>query len=70
MNPSQPVPKTSEHYVAHLRIEKIERTADPNVDKGQRQRTVDEVTQIVLKADDLDKLVNRLGAHIALIEEG
>lgn len=55
------------HYVAHLKIEKVERTEDPNVDKGQRKRTIDEVTQINLSEKELSALVKKLGLLLGIV---
>lgn len=57
------------HYVAELQIRKVERTTDPHVSEGKRERTIDDVTKIVLKAGELDKLKKKLTGHIDLIEE-
>jgi hypothetical protein len=60
---------TSTHFVAELQIKKVERTIDKNVAEGKRERTLDDVTKIVIKADTLERLTEKLGAHISLVEE-
>lgn len=57
------------HYVAELQIKKVEKIVDRNRSEGKQERTLDEVTKIVLKAGDLDKLKERLAGHIELVEE-
>lgn len=57
------------HYVAELQIKKVERTVNRNTAEGKQERTLDDVTKIVLKAGDLAALTARLSAHIELIEE-
>lgn len=55
------------HYVAELQIKKVERTFDPAA--GKQDRTLDDVTKIVIKAEDLERLTTKLSAHIELVEE-
>lgn len=63
----------SEHFVAHLKIEKVERHT--NQDRGsashgsKSDRVIDEVTQITIKGKTLEALVSKLGQHIEIIEE-
>lgn len=63
----------STHYVAQLKIERVDRT-----EPAQRQihqvppepkREVSEVTLLTVKATTLDALTEKLGKHIAIIEE-
>lgn len=61
----------SEKFVAELKIEKIERTvSDDQRAKDQvHDRILDSVTRIVIKADSLERLVEKLTKHISIIEE-
>lgn len=65
---------TTERYVAELKIEKIERRTNEDrhsASSGQvSERILDSVTKIIIKADSLEKLVEKLGKHIEIIEEG
>ena len=60
-------PEKRVHYVAHLKIEKVEQTADPNVEKGKRTRLIDEVTQINLSDKQLSALVKKLGLLLGIV---
>lgn len=63
---------TSEHFVAHLKIEKVmKNSGNPNrsIESQPQARVIEEVTSITLKGKDLDTLVDKLGKHIAIIEE-
>lgn len=69
-----PDPKTTSHFVAHLKIEKVEKPESAIRDRGvpdsvRPGRVIDEVTQITIKGDTLENLVSKLGKHIAIIEE-
>ena len=59
------------HFVAHLKIEKVEK--EPRSMSGDRGKTpprvIDEVTHLTIKADTLEALTEKLGKHIAIIEE-
>lgn len=59
----------SVHYVAQLKIEKIEKPEMSSRPTQGDQRDKSEVTQLSIKADDLPTLVTKLGAHIAIISE-
>ena len=59
-------PKT--HFVASLKIEKVEKSTSP--DPGARPgRVIDETAHITLKSETLGHLIEKLGKHIAIIEE-
>lgn len=61
-------PKT--HFVANLKIEKVERQPQAVGERGNvPPRVVEELTHLTIKAEDLDTLTDKLGKHIALIEE-
>ncbi len=63
------------HYVATLKIERVEReemvavgsTSRANVE--QRDRSIQTVASINLRADELDSLTGKLIAHIGLVED-
>lgn len=62
------------HYTAVIDITKTTEPYQPKnsrgYDEGQiTDRAVDQVTKLVLRADDLETLKNRITAHTALIEE-
>lgn len=59
----------SEKFVAELKIEKIERTTYDARPGDKTERVLDSVTKIIIKADTLDKLVEKLGKHIEIIAE-
>lgn len=59
---------TDVHYVAQLKIERIEKSPSTLTQK-QSDRSKTEVTQLSISADDLPTLTRKLGAHIAIIEE-
>jgi hypothetical protein len=71
---------TTHHYVAELNIKKVERTEpdrQPTMRGGQipdaqprTDRVVDDLAKVVIKADSLEKLIERIGRHITIIEEG
>lgn len=58
----------SVHYVASLKIEKVDKDQRPLGQNGPKRDTT-EVTQMVIKGDTLESLIRKLGAHIAIIEE-
>lgn len=56
-------------YLAELKIERIERPVrGTGPQPPKRERT--EVTKLIVKANTLSRLVDRLGKHIEIIEEG
>lgn len=60
----------SEHYFAHLKIEKIERTVtrgQATSQNGKGSRVIDEVTQLGIRADSIEELASKLRAHLAII---
>ena len=57
------------HFVATLKIEKIDRPEPPRQQPHDMKRQIEEVTQLTIKADTLEGLTRKLGAHIAIIEE-
>ncbi len=67
----------AEHYTAVVEITKTTHTpapADPSSRRFQSsppesRREVVEVARVVLRAESLERLRDRLGAHVALIEE-
>lgn len=64
----------NEHFVAHLKIERVERTAGssagtPGQQMSKLERAMDEVTQMTVKAPTLAGLVVKLRAHIAIIAD-
>lgn len=63
----------TERYVAELKIEKIERTTNQDRQSASHgsvsDRVLDSVTKIIIKADTLERLVDKLGKHIEIIEE-
>lgn len=57
----------TEHYVARLTLEKVERTVDKNVHNGRQDRVVDEVTTLTIKEKDLSVLITKLGLHLEIV---
>lgn len=62
------------HYTAVIDITKTTEPYQPKNDRGYPEghmtdRSVDQVTKLVLRADDLEALKTRITAHTALIEE-
>ena len=64
--PRDTEPKT--HFVASLKIEKVERNTNPDP-SARPGRVIDEVTHITLKSESLDKLKEKIAGHVALVEE-
>ena len=68
---------TRSHFVAHLKIERIEREEPPTPSRPYQQnelrpeskREVAEVTSIIIKAEELNKLQQKLIKHIDLVED-
>lgn len=61
--------ETTTHFVATLDVQRVERTPDPSTSNGQKTRTIDEVTKIVVKAPTLMELKSRLRAYVNLIHD-
>ena len=62
----------STHFVAQLKVEKIERPDRGTVHRAPDQmpdRDKTEVTQLTIKADTLPELITKLGKHIEIISE-
>lgn len=56
----------STHYVAHLKIERVDvRETRPEGNK----RDVSEVTQLTIKGNSLKSLTEKLHKHVEIIEE-
>ena len=58
--------EVSTHYVAHLKIEKVE-VRDTRAEANKRD--ISEVTQMTIKGKSLETLTEKLGRHIAIVEE-
>ena len=72
--------QTESHYVANLTIERVDKIKTeprhgsiPSIStstQGQNEkREVVEISRIVIKGEDLTRLLAKLGAHIDLVED-
>lgn len=69
----------STHYVAQLKIERVDKPEPPSSSSRsyppqpdmltEGKREISEVTMLTIKAEDLQSLLDRLGKHIALVED-
>lgn len=64
------------HYVAQLKVERVDRIIPEPVRGGYNQpdptpekREISEVTHMTIKGDDLVRLLEKLRSHIALVED-
>lgn len=58
------------HYVAQLKIERVDKVENRDRQSASGdKRDISEVTQLTIKADSLESLVEKLGKHVAIIEE-
>lgn len=68
------------HYVANLTIERVDKTRPDTSGRppsystnppplSVEKRDVVEVTRLVIKGEDLQNLLSKLGKHIALVED-
>jgi hypothetical protein len=70
---SQPIDKT--HFTAVVKVTKsvYEDALEPGPGRGmtkvKKEREVLDVANVVIRADSLEKLREKVGAHVALIEE-
>lgn len=55
----------SEHFTAIIEIKQVE----PPLTMGSGEKKITDISRLVLRADSLEKLVSKAGAHLALIEE-
>jgi hypothetical protein len=62
----EPEDKGDVHYVASVKIEKIVNKVKLPTGK---ERVVDEVTHMTIKAKDLNDLKSRITAHVDLVED-
>lgn len=69
----------STHYVAQLKIERVDKVEPPRSGgygggsgpvPTDSKRDISEVTQLTIKGNTLDALIEKLGKHIQIIEEG
>lgn len=61
-----------DRYTAHLAIKKVTVKQTTPAHRGiapERERDISEVTTLNLKASTLPKLIEKLGKHVAIIEE-
>lgn len=65
----------SSHYVARIVVERVDHKLIEtyggvgNSKIREPKRTVTELTALTLKSDELDALVERVGKHLALVED-
>ena len=60
------------HYVAQIKVERIEKTGgttDRYNTTTPAERAVSTLATVVIKGSDLDSLVQKAGAHLALVED-
>lgn len=58
-------PEPTTHYTAVIEIVKVTTLATQPAENRDKQ----EVSRIVIRADTIEKLVTKAGAHLALVEE-
>lgn len=58
---------TDRHYTAMIEINEVERR--PGTGRGDDRRDKREIARVTVRADSLEALVAKVGAHTALISE-
>ena len=69
--------QTESHYVANLTIERVDKikteprhgSISTSTQGQSEKREVIEISRIVIKGEDLTRLLAKLGAHINLMED-
>lgn len=61
--------ESNTHFVATLKVERVQRNVQSTNAAGKVDRVIDEVTHMTIKASDLESLKSRLNGHIKLVEE-
>lgn len=60
----------SEHYVAHLKVEKVvRRVTTDRANQGTTSRDVVETVNLTVKAQSLTGLKEKISAHVSLLDE-
>ncbi|MDA3624285.1 hypothetical protein OU415_02485 [Saccharopolyspora sp. WRP15-2] len=61
---------TTYHYVAHLKVERVDHVKSPGLRVLEgAARDVSEIASFAIKADSLANLRTKLSAHVTLIDE-
>lgn len=58
----------STHYVANIKIDKVEKT-DPRSVSGEVKRDVVETVNITIKAETFSRLQEKIAAHVSIMDE-